>query len=451
MEKQLENFFNNYIGFEVEDASPYLEKFYSAKERLIKKFGQELIKEERIEIINTKEDLRGAFRDVVVHPAIAELSRAITIEDGRRFPDDFLTLESMYENKLMSDFTFVCSGNKIKIKTGTKVIKSIRKVIQHYNCNTDFKISENSEKNLIRIYEEVLDKKRISGTLCISIHPLDFFTMSENKNGWRSCFCIDGDYSNSPMILATSRNAIVTYLKSDKENLTIGDETWNSKKWRAYALADRNNNILLGKNYPFYSKELSKKAVSMIAETLGGVGDFYQYYDHEIIIGDKRLEVYADCDYDSDVFYDDFKKAEFASIAFLTNETVNSTAYEYETNDYQFCINCGDDCCGSVLCYNCQNTGLYKACKACGEHITRSSGEFCSDCNKYIKTNGLIRISDADEDEYGVLEIGETYKIFICSLEFIDRLYYAHQQIGTASIYRVNFSDLHAEDKLLLS
>ena len=56
------------------------------------------------------------------------------------------------------------------------------------------------EKNKI-VLEEIqnlasryLQEDKVKGTLCFSVHPLDFLSLSENTYNWRSCHSLDGEY-----------------------------------------------------------------------------------------------------------------------------------------------------------------------------------------------------------------------------------------------------------------
>ena len=39
----------------------------------------------------------------------------------------------------------------------------------------------------------ILQENCVSGRLCISVHPLDFISSSENTYNWRSCHALDGN------------------------------------------------------------------------------------------------------------------------------------------------------------------------------------------------------------------------------------------------------------------
>ena len=59
-------------------------------------------------------------------------------------------------------------------------------------------------------HSQIFNTNKMTGTLCLSIHPLDYATASDNDNGWSSCMSWrdDGCYRmgtvemmNSPMVI----------------------------------------------------------------------------------------------------------------------------------------------------------------------------------------------------------------------------------------------------------
>ena len=68
-----------------------------------------------------------------------------------------------------------------KISRGEKPLKILRKLTEYYDMSMD----DYEEFRLE--HSRILNNKKLKGTLCLSIHPLDFFTMSDNENHWESC------------------------------------------------------------------------------------------------------------------------------------------------------------------------------------------------------------------------------------------------------------------------
>ena len=71
-------------------------------------------------------------------------------------------------------------------------------------------------------YSRFFNQKNIKGNLCLSVHPLDCFSVSNNNWGWRTCFNVDdGEYKISTTGLLTAKHTMIAYLKSD-EDIEVG-------------------------------------------------------------------------------------------------------------------------------------------------------------------------------------------------------------------------------------
>ena len=84
---------------------------------------------------------------------------------------------------------------------------------------------------------EVTNQNVKKASFVLSIHPLDFMTMSDNNNGWQSCMSWqdEGCYCMGTVEMMNSPYVVVAYLKA-KNDMPIGSHysgyTWNNKKWR---------------------------------------------------------------------------------------------------------------------------------------------------------------------------------------------------------------------------
>ena len=108
----------------------------------------------------------------------------------------------------------------------------------------------------------------LNGDLSLSIHPLDYLSMSHNNQNWRSCQSLDGENAAGTLSLMCDKTTAVAYLASSElEELDWGGVHWNSKKWRVLVHIDKSKNlIVLSKHYPFYSYELESQLVEMFKE-----------------------------------------------------------------------------------------------------------------------------------------------------------------------------------------
>ena len=148
---------------------------------------------------------------------------------------------SFFENKVTVNY-----GN-IQIPLGMKLIKA-------------FKYYEENEEMLRKIQDEasmIIQEDKINGILCLSIHPLDFMSLSENTYNWRSCHALDGEYCAGNLSYMGDAATIICYIKG-KEDAVLPNFNfkWNSKKWRMLLFFDTSGDfVMAGKQYPLQSGE----------------------------------------------------------------------------------------------------------------------------------------------------------------------------------------------------
>lgn len=211
------------------------EKWEASKEKFIQRFGG-LIYEwpEPIEfVLDPKEKHSKAmdFIDIV--------QNTFNNDQLAEFLD--LNIESFFENKVSN------TCNK-QIPEGMKLIKA-------------FKFFENNKQSLRNIQDlasQLIQEDKIKGTLCFSVHPLDFLSSSENTYNWRSCHALDGEYRAGNLSYMVDNTTFMVYLKgvdNTKLHAFGPDVIWNSKKWRMLIHASEHDDIIFaGRQYPFNSK-----------------------------------------------------------------------------------------------------------------------------------------------------------------------------------------------------
>lgn len=219
---------------------PQIDKLFqdwaSAKQRFIDLFGG-LIYEwpQQIEFTLDEEEQQSRAtsfaNDVYVHYHNEELSEFI---DGN--------IKSFFENKV----SYIPENSKVP--KGTKLIKA-------------FKYFEDDPTTLRYLQDkasQLIQENKIKGTLCFSVHPLDFLSSSENTYNWRSCHALDGEYRAGNLSYMVDDATFMVYLKGVDSIGTFnnfGGVQWNSKKWRVLMHeSEKVNLIFAGRQYPFPSK-----------------------------------------------------------------------------------------------------------------------------------------------------------------------------------------------------
>lgn len=152
----------------------------------------------------------------------------------------------------------------IRVSTGSKLTKMIGKIALAYDIPyfEDFRIR----------HSQALNQKKLKGRLTLSIHPLDYMTMSDNECDWSSCMSWkeDGCYRQGTVEMMNSPMVLVAYLESANNPMAIplSDgkvEYWNSKKWRELFIV--NNNIICEvKSYPYRNKYITGEVLDWLKD-----------------------------------------------------------------------------------------------------------------------------------------------------------------------------------------
>ena len=116
----------------------------------------------------------------------------------------------------------------------------------------------------------LIQSNKISGILCLSVHPLDFLSSSENQHSWRSCHALDGEYRAGNLSYMCDYVTFMAYLKSPEDTILPrfpANQLWNNKKWRCLFFCDRDNGqIWAGRQYPFHSDTALVKVAELLRQ-----------------------------------------------------------------------------------------------------------------------------------------------------------------------------------------
>ena len=155
---------------------------------------------------------------------------------------DVLSADEFFSNSLSADY--VMESEK-KLPKGMKVIKSFKYFVEDEKLLT----------HLQNKASEIIQENKVEGTLCFSVHPLDYLSVSENNFNWRSCHALDGEYRTGNISYMMDDSTIVCYLKS-ADDVTLprfpSSVPWNNKKWRCLLHFDSTHSVVFaGRQYPF--------------------------------------------------------------------------------------------------------------------------------------------------------------------------------------------------------
>lgn len=169
-------------------------------------------------------------------------------------------LDSFFDNK-------VSKSLNEKVPVGMKLLKAFKY----------FEPNGAALRSIQDLASNIIQENKIRGTLCFSVHPLDFLSSSENTYNWRSCHALDGEYRAGNLSYMTDKCTFMVYLKgADNQKLYgFGPVEWNSKKWRMLIHAAEDDSIMFaGRQYPFSSKS--------------GIDTVLNIYNNLMVIGPKE-------------------------------------------------------------------------------------------------------------------------------------------------------------------
>jgi hypothetical protein len=262
-------------------------------------------------------------------------------------------------------------GHSIAVNKGCKISKVLGKIARAFNLESyeEFRIA----------HSQCLNQKKLSGELCISIHPLDYMTMSDNDSGWSSCMSWEdtGDYRQGTVEMMNSPCIVVAYLKgSENMRMPFGDE-WNNKKWRCLYIVTPH--IITGiREYPYENPELNGTVLQWLRElAMANTTTWGPYHDTvtsvrnnaDITVANMGREIRLN--FYTNIMYNDFYAIRPAYLA----DTIPDF-YELCFSGETECMECGadmsydchDGMSNALLCDDCDNSIW---CAECGERVSR--------------------------------------------------------------------------------
>lgn len=216
-----------------------IDKWFEAKRDIMEAFGGKPIWEYPFSMtFHISQDSKGRRLETFV--------QYIDDEYGYHRLCDFImnNKDTFYDNVVGKEYQY----RDKKIPKGAKLIKSFKNFVDGKNALYDI---QNRASQLIQ-------EDCITGTLCFSVHPLDYLSSSENTYNWRSCHALDGEYRAGNLSYMLDSSTIICYIKGSnnvKLPMFPDDVPWNNKKWRVLIyLSDNWDLLFAGRQYPFNSE-----------------------------------------------------------------------------------------------------------------------------------------------------------------------------------------------------
>lgn len=222
------------------NTEPLLRQWYEAKKHFIKQFnGQTIMRSPHpIEVHLTRKQKRQEFA-----ACLAELEKKNLLTPAL---EDFLeeNEDTFFENRVLYG------------KQNEKLVKSLKKIVP---AETLSQVQDCASR--------YIQKNKITGYLCISCNPLDYLTMSENANGWRTCQSLDGSYRAATLSYMVDSVTLVAYIADGQfyhYPALPASYKWYSKKMRML-VHTTGTAAVYNCTYPFSSFDFT----TAVAEALG--------------------------------------------------------------------------------------------------------------------------------------------------------------------------------------
>lgn len=451
-EKAMFQWIRWYASYDTKLNKESLLRYWEAeKPMLVKAFGDKLILSKEISFKMGEEELEELINEKVMHyrsdaTTFIAAYRALTARGGiceyNYYMDSLLYTHTLATNVYDGeDFSIALpNGKALAVNTGCKVSKVLGKIANEFNL-------PGYEKFRI-LHSQALNQKNLKGTLCLSVHPLDYMTMSDNACGWDSCMSWenDGEYRRGTVEMMNSPYVVVAYLAAE-DPFEIGDLKWSNKKWRELFVVTED--IITGiKPYPYHNEHIEEIVVKWLKELVTTNLD-WKYFDSLISyrphcdfeVGNKTFHF----DFWTDTMYNDFG-TRGDHIGYIGVDTSSNVSIGY--SGASECMCCGEqgnfeteqdlmccECDGTTRCYECGDRytreNMYELdgeyyCEYCYNNIAQE----CAICEENHHTNNSydLHLGRRHPTEAGKSEIFNNSQITIC-----ENCYYALKSINPPS------------------
>ena len=414
----------SYVHSKQGNIKDILQPWNSAKsEYLFKMFGNDLILSRDISYALTTEELEGKmhplkrdeffddFREKVIYHSIS--TQNSNVRWGLETLIEPYSLASNIYNYESFSFYGPTSGKKIEITKGCKVIKALGKISAEFGISSfeDFRIR----------HSMILNNKRIEGKLCLSIHPNDYASMSDNEYNWDSCmnWRDQGGYCQGTVEMMNSPMVIVAYIDGCNDNFYFGGKPWTNKKWRELFIVHPDVLIEVAP-YPWANKDITDQCLEWIRDLVIENLGWDQFQKSRITDwrnGVIRNEEIAIC-FESNAMYNDFR---FTHRCFTSYDLKPSSTLNINYSGLTECLWCGETDSrwnylvkdeSSLVCENCED---FIVCSQCGDRIcndeycTLNEQHYCYNCWDYY-------ITDCEMCEQAV-HADDTYAVYLGNVE----------------------------------
>lgn len=377
----------------------FLRYWNTHKENLFHFMGDKLIVEKEVDIEYPGVLLWAEIETKIFHARLPFVTEYFDL-CSRIYDKDYnlyncmtklMTVETLCNNIYNDDNVLVPvpnDGRPIALNKGCKAMKVLAKIANAYNLN-------GFEEFRLR-HSMILNHKRFKGTLCVSIHPLDYMTMSDNDYNWDSCMSWQkpGEYRQGTIESMNTENVVVAYLKGDEDmNLWTDGPKWSNKRWRQlfYVCPDLVTDI---RGYPYDDVVLRGEVFKMLREIMEANAPSWAWGTEAFTvraggrvnrIHDATMRLYVD----NHIMYNDYSGEHTMYIGpSLLEYLFYHSEYTLYFSGETMCLHCGEDWTERWNRFNTE----YLLCPDCtGEYI-------CDSCGESICESDIVYFADTDDE-----------------------------------------------------
>lgn len=274
------------------------------------------------------------------------------------------------------------NGKPIQVQRGCKPVKILGKIAQAWNVDgfEEFRLC----------HSRVLNQKMLKGELCISIHPMDYMTMSDNDCDWDSCMSWRnaGCYRRGTVEMMNSECVVVAYLRA-KEDMRFYDKYWNNKKWRQLFIVQPE--CIVGvKGYPYCHDGLASEVINWLcALAQKNLGWEYkeQVYtmEHEswFQVDGENWKFQFWCD----TMYNDFGSCSHQIRVTANPESVYEHKYQFNYSGPEVCMYCGR----SDVDFDGEEP---LTCNSCSDYV------YCCCCDNRVNPDDAVEVDGSYYCDY---------------------------------------------------
>lgn len=357
--------------------------------------------------------LQSAIKNILNNDQYISINRSVDIIYWCLISQRYAT-----RNSIPGDgCTFTFADKKITIHNNERWTKAVHKFIKFMReCATTKQQLVMCDEVSVAAEQVILDLSMINNNslinadITLSIHPLDYLTMSDNDCNWQSCMSWedDGCYHAGTVEMMNSPCVVIGYLNASepmrRDLWKHPDWEWNNKRWRCLFIVDKG--FICGvKQYPYENQTLLDTMVYWLAglakENLGWE------YTGEI---QRGAEVVRPFDgkpqhFATGLMYLDINCRNIPSLTWTIDNSVYVPSY-YNYSGPAYCPICGNPldiekasccahCAGFVQCGEWCDSG--EMIEVAGDHLVcqsciENSYMYCERCGEYHYNEDMIEV-----------------------------------------------------------